>query len=186
VRRTRALKPSFKIFARNWWPVLVWLGIIRLESTELASSANTAGLLYAVLSHLLPHINPRVVADLNEVLRKTGHFLGYGILGALVFYALRKTNRDWLTPLLLRRWGLYLHDVWRMEWATLGMLVTIITASLDEIHQSFIPSRSGRWQDVALDACGAAVLQIIIYVFSVIALNRSRAREGQPKLSLTP
>lgn len=175
---TRVLKPSFKIFARNWWPVLVWLGIIRLESTDVASAANTWGLLYAVLSRLAPHINLHVVASLNEILRKTGHFLGYGILGVLVFYALRNTNRDWLTPLLLRRWGLYLHDLWRMEWALLGMLVPLMTATLDEIHQSFIPSRTGRWQDVALDTCGAAVLQIIVYIFSLRALNRKRERVG--------
>ena len=184
--RTRALKPSFKIFAKNWWPVLVWLGIIRLESTEIASSANTSGLLYAVLSNVVPHVNPHVVQGLNEVLRKTGHFFGYGILGALVFYALRNTNRDWLAPLLLRRWGFYRQDFWRMEWAMLGMLVTITTASLDEIHQSFMPSRTGRWQDVVLDACGAAALQIIIYVFSLRALNRRRERVGRPEFSSTP
>ena len=183
VKSTHVLKPSFKIFARNWWPVLVWLGIIRLESTQMASSTNTWGLLYAVLSRVAPHIDPYLVGSLNEVLRKTGHFFGYGILGVLVFYALRNTNRGWLTPLLLRRWGLYLHDLWRMEWALLGMMVALMTASFDEIHQSFIPSRTGRWQDVVLDLCGAAVLQIIVYAYSLRALDRNRA--GQPKLSST-
>jgi len=185
VKPTRVLKPSFKIVARNWWPVLVWLGIIRLESTDIASSTNTWGLLYAVLSRVAPNINLHVVAALNEVLRKTGHFFGYGILGVLVFYALRNTNRDWLTPLLLRRWGLYRHDFWRMEWALLGMLVTLMTASFDEIHQSFIPSRTGRWQDVVLDTCGAAVLQIIVYAFSLRALKRKREQVVQPELSST-
>lgn len=186
MERTRLLQPSFKILARNWWPVLVWLGIIRLESTDVASSANTAGLLWAALSHLVRHINPHFVVGLNEVLRKSGHFFGYGILGALVFYALRNTNRDWLTPVLVRGWGFYLHDFWRMEWAMLGMLVTIVTASLDEIHQSFIASRTGRWQDVVLDTCGAGVLQIIIYALSIRALNRRRERAGQPEYSSTP
>jgi VanZ family protein len=178
VKPTRVLKPSLKIVARNWWPVLVWLGIIRLESTDLASSANTSGLLYAVLSHVVPHLKPQVVQGLNELLRKTGHFLGYGILGVLVFYALRNTNRDWLRPVLSRRWGFYLHDFWRIEWALLGMMVAFMTATLDEIHQAFIPSRTGRWQDVMLDACGAAVLQIVIYLFSVIAVNRRCERVG--------
>ncbi len=182
----RYLKPSSHILTRNWWPVVVWLGIIRLESTDVASSANTSGLLYAVLSFLLPRINPQDVEQINEVLRKTGHFLGYGILGALVFFALRNTNRDRNAPLLLRRWGVYLHDLWRMEWVLLGMGVTVITASLDEIHQSFMASRTGRWQDVVLDACGAAVLQIFIYFFSLRTLNRRRDRVGQPEFLLTP
>ena len=186
VEHIRYLKPSSHILIRNWWPVVAWLGIIRLESTDVASSANTSGLLYAVLSLLFPHINPQYVELINEVLRKTGHFLGYGILGALVFFALRNTNRDRNAPLLLRRLGMYMHDFWRMEWVLLGMGVTVITAALDEIHQSFMPSRTGRWQDVVLDACGAAVLQIFIYFFSLRALNRQRERVGQPAFSSTP
>ena len=186
VGHIRLLKPSRHILTRNWWPVLVWLGVIRLESTDTASSSNTSELLYKVLAFLVPHINPQYVEQINEVLRKTGHFLGYGILGALVFFALRNTNRDRNSPVLLRRWGTYLHDFWRMEWVMLGMGVTVITASLDEIHQSFMVSRTGRWQDVVLDACGAAVLQILIYFFSLRALDRRRERAGQREFSPTP
>ncbi len=181
----RLLKPSKHILTKNWWPVVVWLGIIRLESTDLASSANTAGWLYALLSFLLPHTNPQYVEQLNEVLRKTGHFLGYGILAALVFFALRNTNRDRNNPVLLRPWGAYLHDFWRMEWVLLGMAVTVITASLDEIHQSFMASRTGRWQDVMLDTCGAAVLQILIYFFSLKTWSRGRERASHPEFSST-
>ncbi len=183
--RIRVLKPSFKMLLRNWWPVLVWLGILRIESTDLASATHTSGLLYAILSHLVRHINPQLVETLDAVLRKTGHFVGYGILGALVFYALRNTNRDRIQPFLMRRWGFYLRDFWRAEWATLGLLVTVITASLDEIHQSFIPSRTGALQDVVLDTCGAVVLQIVIYVFSVRQLNRRRLLVAQSESSST-
>jgi VanZ family protein len=173
------------MLARNWWYVVVWLGVIRLESTDVASSTNTWGLLYRVLSFVFPHINGEWVQEINNVLRKTGHFMGYGILGALVFYALRNTNRDRLAALLTRGWGTCLHDLWRMEWVWLGMGMTVITAALDEIHQTFLPSRTGRWQDVALDACGAAVLQIILCIISLGTLNRTRKRMGQPEFSST-
>jgi VanZ family protein len=182
----RWLKPSFRNLAKNWWPSLVWLGVIRLESTDTASSTNTLGWLHTVLVFLFPHISGGLVWQLNNVLRKTGHFMGYGILGALVFFALKYTNRDRLSRLLLRRWGTCWHDLWRMEWVWLGLGVAVITASLDEIHQAFIPSRSGRWQDVALDTCGAVVLQILIYFFSLRALNRRRRRVGQPEFSSSP
>ncbi len=181
MERRCSLRPSLKILAKNWWPSVVWLGIIRLESSDTASSTNTLGFLHSVLSFLFPHINGGLVAEINEVLRKTGHFVGYGVLGVLVFYALRYTNRDMLAPLLLRRWGTYLHDFWRMEWVLIGMGVTVITASLDEIHQTFFPSRTGRWQDVVLDSCGGILFQIIIYVFSLRALNRGRERAAQPE-----
>jgi len=179
------LKPSFRTLVRNWWPAVFWLGIIRLESTDSASSPNTWHLLYRIVSFVFPKINPELVSAANDILRKTGHFMGYGILGALVFFALKYTNRDWLRPLLRRPWGTYLRDLWRAEWAIIGMLVTIVTASFDEIHQSFIPSRTGRWQDVVLDACGAAVLQIIIYLLALWTFNRKREPVREPQLSST-
>ncbi|HSY13639.1 MAG TPA: VanZ family protein, partial [Verrucomicrobiae bacterium] len=71
----------------------------------MASSRNTDGLLYKVISTVAPRIDPAFVELLNEILRKTGHFLGYGILSVLVFFALKNTNRDRLRRLLQRPWG---------------------------------------------------------------------------------
>jgi VanZ family protein len=156
-----------------------------MESTDLASANNTSSVLYTVIAALVPHVDQAFVSQLDEILRKTGHFAGYGILSALVFLALKNTNYDRLRPLLRRSWGLYWRDFWRWDWALLGMLVTVVTAAADEIHQSFIPSRTGAWQDVVLDSCGAAVLQVIIYYLSLRAFNRHRARVEQPGLSST-
>jgi VanZ family protein len=166
--------------------VIVWLGVIRMESTDFASAHNTTNLLYDVLSFVAPRIHAKFVEQLDEVLRKSGHFLGYGILSVLVFLALRNTNRDRLRPILQRPWGIYLRDFWRSEWVFIGMLVTILTATYDEIHQTFIPSRTGRWQDVVLDTCGAAVLQVFLYLFSRRGLNRSLAAIPEPELTSTP
>jgi len=163
--------------------VALWLGVIRLESTDLASAHNTTNLLYSVLSTVAPHIHPKFVEQLDEVLRKTGHFVGYGILGALVFLALRNTNRDRLRPLLQRPWGIYLRDWWRGEWVVIGILFTIVTAAYDEIHQTFIPSRTGRWQDVVLDTLGAAVIQVGIYYVTRRAFKRRLQLAPEPELT---
>ena len=179
------LKPSFRSLARNWWPALVWLGIIRTESTDMASANNTSEVLYKVLSLAVPHLQPAFVDSLDEVLRKCGHFLGYGILSVLVFLALRNTNRDRLRALLRRSWGIYLRDLWRAEWAFIGILVTAVTATYDEIHQSFIPSRGGRWQDVVLDTCGAVLLQVAVYVLATRTLKRRGPAAPQPQLTPT-
>ncbi len=168
--------------ARNWWPVAVWLGVIRLESTDLASARNTSGLLFATLRFFFPHLPRWYAWYLDAVLRKMGHFVGYAILGGLVFFALRNTYRDRVKPFLRRPWGVYLRDYWRWEWVWIGMLATIITASFDEIHQTFIPSRTGRWQDVVIDASGAAVLQALLYLLSVRQLNRERKQVRQSEL----
>ncbi len=179
------LKPSFRSLVRNWWMVLVWLGIIRLESTDMASAHNTSTVLYEVIRIVSPHVEPSFVAQLDMVLRKTGHFLGYGILSALVFLALRNTNRDRLCAVLQRPWGIYLRDLWRLDWAVIGMLVTVVTASYDEIHQTFIPSRTGCWQDVVLDTCGAMVVQFMIYLLSTHALKIHQTTAPQPELTST-
>jgi len=185
--RIRLLKPSFRSLAKNWWASLVWLGVIRMESTDAASSTNTFGFLWTLVSFLHLPLNGHDVNEMNAILRKAGHFMGYGILAVLVFFALRNTNRDRLFGLLPRRWGTCLHDLWRMEWVVLGLGVTVITASLDEIHQLFIPSRTGRWQDVLIDTTGAVVLQIVVYFYSLAVLSYRRRREpvAQPEFSST-
>lgn len=184
-KRDRLLTASFRALAHRWWPVLVWLGVIRLESTDFASANNTSSVLYTVIAAVVPHVDESFVSRLDEILRKTGHFAGYGILSGLVFLALKNTNYDRLRLLLRRPWRICWHDFWRWDWALLGILVTVVTAAADEIHQSFIPSRTGAWQDVVLDSCGAAVLQLIIYMLSLRAFNRRRTRVVQPELSST-
>ena len=177
------LAPSRRSLLRNWWPVVFWLGVIRAESTDTASAANTGVLLYKVISTVAPRVEPAFVELLNTVLRKTGHFVGYAILSALVLLALRNTNRDRLRNRLQRPWGIYLRDYWRKEWALLGILLTIVTAAFDEIHQTFIPSRTGRWQDVVLDTCGAIVIQVFLYLWAARTLRQRRVAEPQAQLS---
>ncbi len=173
------LRPSFRALAHRWWPVLVWLGVIRLESTDLASANNTTGVLYTVIAAVVPQVEESFVSQLDEILRKTGHFAGYGILSVLVFLALKNINYDRLRSILPRPWGICWRDFWRWEWVLLGTMVTIVTAAFDEIHQTFIPSRTGRWQDVILDSIGAAVLQVIIYFLSRRAFNRRRVEQAE-------
>jgi VanZ family protein len=176
-------KPSLQSLARNWWPVLGWLGIIRLESTDMASAQHTSQIVYKLVATVYPRAQPTVIEQLDEILRKSGHFIGYGVLSGLVFLALKRTNRDLVLSALGRVWGVYVRDFWRWEWVAVGMIVSVITASLDEMHQTLFPSRTGRWQDVVLDTCGAIVLQIVIYLLSLRAFGRRRGSVPQPEFS---
>jgi VanZ family protein len=45
------------------------------------------------------------------------------------------------------------------------VLMTALVASLDEWHQSFIPTRTGRWQDVVLDTCAGIAVQVILFAW---------------------
>ena len=178
--------PSARSLFHNWWPVALWLVVIRLESSDYASSGNTFGLIYRACAMIFGHVDVRLVLLINEVARKSGHFIGYAILSALVFLALKHTHRDRLQPLLQRTWETFFRDMWQFDWALIGVLFSLITASLDEIHQSFLPSRTGRWQDVAIDTCGALLMQVLLYARATHTMNRRRRNTVEaPELTLT-
>ena len=157
-----------KSFARNfryWLPTLFWLGVIAFESFRL-SSAVTGGWLWRVLQILHVQISAESFTALHHFLRKAGHLTGYGLLCVLLF-------RSWFHTLLdepgltdpgeaveqasrnLARLGLH----WRC--AGLAISMTLLTAILDEWHQSFDLSRTGTPWDVALDIAGGICFLLI-------------------------
>jgi VanZ family protein len=69
------------------------------------------------------------------VLKKMAHAFVYAVLAALLVRATSARGRIGIVP-----------------WA-----IAILYAVTDEFHQTFVPGRTGRWTDVAIDAAGAAV-----------------------------
>jgi VanZ family protein len=134
-----------------WIALILWLVVIAIESTALLSSANTSRILYPLL-HFLFKLDWDRFDVWHFYIRKGGHVVGYGILSVLIFRACRATSSQ---VLKLR---------WSSRWAVLAVLGTAVVASLDEWHQSFIPTRTGRWQDVVLDTCAGIAAQIILFL----------------------
>lgn len=97
----------------------------------------------SLLSWFLPPLSPEF-ETVHFVIRKTIHVLAYGLLGALDFRAVRGTRRGW-----------------QMSWSVAAVLLAAIVASLDEYHQSFLPSRTGVPSDVVIDVCGATLAQLM-------------------------
>jgi VanZ family protein len=52
-----------------------------------------------------------------------------------------------------------------LPWATIAVLGTALVASLDEWHQSFLPSRTGTPRDVLLDSCAGIAAQILVFLW---------------------
>ncbi|MGA7291507.1 MAG: VanZ family protein [Terriglobales bacterium] len=148
---------------RAWWPAAVWILIITFESTDFFSSQNTGSMLYGVLTHFFGNINLESFLVFHHYLRKTGHVVGYGMLALLLLRGWRAT----LGPELLQF----------RRTALLSWLGTAFVASMDEWHQSYIPSRTGRWQDVVLDSTAGLVFLLAAYFW----LRRSRKT---PKASI--
>ncbi len=141
---------STKRILRVWLPSVVWLAVIVTESTNLGSSEHTGRILYPIF-HFLFNMDPAKFALWHAVLRKTGHFVGYFTLSVLLFRSWRASF-----PRLSTRWCL--------QWATLAVLGTSLVATLDEWHQTFLPSRTGMVRDVVLDSCAGVVAQIVLFL----------------------
>jgi VanZ family protein len=153
---------------KAWIAAILWLIVIAIESTALLSATNTSRILYPLL-HYLFGMGWERFEVWHFFIRKTGHVVGYGILSILAFRAWRETFPARGNP------------PWTIRWASIAVLMTAFVASLDEWHQSFIPSRTGRWQDVVLDTCAGIAAQVLILLWwkslgkgttSVVPLNR--------------
>jgi hypothetical protein len=73
-----------------WLPVVLWTTVIAMESF-FGSAGNTGPLLEGALTWLFGQADPVIFDRLHFVLRKGGHFLGYGILGYLWLRAFSAT-----------------------------------------------------------------------------------------------
>jgi VanZ family protein len=137
---------------KAWIAAILWLIVICIESTAWLSAHNTGKILYPVL-HFLFGVTHARFEHWHVFIRKGGHVFGYGLLSILLFRAWRETL------------AVASHAKWAARWATLAVLGTALVASLDEWHQSFIPSRTGRWQDVVLDTCAGVGAQILVLLW---------------------
>ncbi len=145
--------PSWRRFAFVWTPALLGIGVIAIESTATFSAANTSSWLRPIVEALLGHLSDPTWDETHHLLRKSGHFLGYGTLCVL----------------FLRAWLLTLADnqrlserAWRLSAWARAILSTAFIASCDEFHQSFLPSRTGTFTDVVLDTCGATIVSGLV------------------------
>jgi VanZ family protein len=141
-----------KQLVKTWVAALLWIGLIAIESTDWLSAEHTSRILYPLL-HFLIGLDPAAFEVVHHYIRKCGHFVGYFTLSFFLFRAWRTTLRLPWTP----RWAL--------RWAAIAFFMSALVASLDEWHQTFIPSRTGRISDVMLDSIAALTAQVLIFLY---------------------
>ena len=84
---------------------------------------------------------------LHDFIRKCGHVAEYFMLGVLLYRAIRMPEQGW-------QW----------HWAFLAILIAVLYASSDEIHQIFVPSRGASFSDALLDSGGACLAQLLAWI----------------------
>lgn len=144
---------------KAWIAAILWLIVIALESTNLGSASNTSRFLYPLL-HFLFRLDLRAFEFWHFYIRKGGHVFGYGLLSILLFRAWRETLPMMGDP------------KWTFRWANISVLGTALVASLDEWHQSYLPSRTGTVHDVILDTCAGVGGQFLLFLYYLLTSRR--------------
>lgn len=155
-------REGIRFWLSAWLPVAVGIAVITLESTPAFGADRTSHPLRWLVQLLFGQLHDTTWELLHHLLRKSGHFLGYGALGMLWLRAWRmtfSTPRKKTYP-----WGSQLPDARFLAQAGLALLGTALVASWDEWHQTFLSNRQGSPWDVLLDCCGAAFMTGIVYV----------------------
>jgi VanZ family protein len=149
----------------HWIPALIGIIVIIIESTGTMSAANTSRWLLPIWTRLFGPVTPERWAIIHHWIRKTGHFVGYGLISLGFFEGWRFTlagkarNHRWLFVLA----------------APLSLLSTAVLASWDEWHQSMIPGRTSTPVDVGIDFSGAFTAHLILLLI-LLAVWRIRSK----------
>ena len=135
-----------KIDSRNffrWGLVIVWMmGIFLLSSQRATASSDLSGVITKWLYGVAERIFPETAFDfstLSFIVRKTAHFFAYLILGSLVMNGFRGKELP------------------ATKWLFRALVVCVLYAISDEIHQLYVPGRSGEVTDVLLDSVGSLI-----------------------------
>lgn len=138
-----------KSFLRYWLPLLVWMTLIFVGSTDLMSAEHTSRFIVPFLRWLDPNISLETLLQAHFYVRKAAHVSEYAVLAALLYRALVNT--------ILQSRALLS--------AAIVLLVCSLYATTDEFHQSFVPSRTASARDVAIDSVGALFGLLVIHRF---------------------
>lgn len=121
--------------------VILWMSLIFYLSHQPAVKSN--GLSKGITEKIIEVVEkgtPNVdvnIRSFNHILRKNAHFFAYLVLGIVVANALKSCGVS--------------------GYRAIGftLLVCVLYAISDEIHQLFIPGRSGEVKDVIIDSAGS-------------------------------
>ena len=121
--------------------VIIWMTLIfTMSSFNSNDSSNQSSFIVTIISNI---ININNLEILSIIIRKLAHFTEYLILGILMHNLTNIYNKN-------------MH---------ISMIICILYAISDEIHQLFVPGRSFQIIDIGIDCFGSI---IGIYIFYLI------------------
>jgi VanZ family protein len=152
IRGKHAAKKGYRDTMRKilaWAAVILWMALIFFFSAQAAEQSDQLSIGIAEkIAEAVEKVIPGtglVAEGMNHFVRKNAHFFVYLVLGALTVNALCTSG------------------VRGLRGVAAAMAVCVLYAVSDEIHQIFVPGRSGQFTDVLIDSAGAAVGSLIIW-----------------------
>lgn len=149
----------------SWVAVIIWMAIIFYLSHQPATtSSEISSGITKVIINTIETITPDQdfnVGAFHHYVRKNAHFFAYLVLGILVLNALRRSNMIGYRGVLT------------------ALLIAVLYAISDEVHQLFIAGRSGEARDVLIDSAGASI-GIVVWKGLEKIVGRKK-RRGQIK-----
>jgi VanZ family protein len=142
-----------KLALEYWAPLLVWILIIFLFSTDIFSSAETSKVIVPALTFFFPSLTLQELDLWHGVIRKLGHITEYFILALFAYRSIRHEQPD-------------------LAQAKLMTIVFIaLAAGFDEIHQRFTLFRTPSPVDVGYDCLGAVCALWLITTYETWRLR---------------
>jgi VanZ family protein len=144
--------------------VILWMASMFGLSTDQFSSAHTAPFTTVLLLKMLPALSALGVDMLDLLVRKLAHMSEYCILGILLANVFN--NRSSLT---------------RKRQIVCAIVLGIVYAAGDELHQSFVPSRTPSPFDVLIDTIG--LVSGIVAFYGYCAIRQARTTSENTHMS---
>lgn len=128
--------------------ILLWMYIVFGFSSQ--NGEESSGISFKI-SMLLTKNNEEIANNIEPYVRKIAHFSEYAVGGILIFLLFLTFEK--ISPMMRN---------------ILSMVITIIYAITDEIHQLFIPGREGKIVDVYIDTLG--IITGILFINLIIKI----------------
>ena len=134
---------------RYWIPAFLIAILISTLSTHYFSDQQTGRIIFPALHWLFPWAAVRTLHLMHLGIRKLAHVTEFAVFSATVFHGVRAGRTGW-----------------RIDWALITLLIAGAYACLDEVHQLFVPLRHAAPRDVAIDAFGAVLSQVLVWGYA--------------------
>jgi VanZ family protein len=146
-------------FLRYWMPLLIWMILIFSASADTQSTQHTSRFLEPFLRWLNPNISTDSIDKVRWLVRKAAHLTEYALLAWLAWRAVRQPKRHNLRP-------------WSWKPILIAFATVVLYATTDEVHQTFVPNRTGSWKDVCIDTMGGVLGLAAICVWHLVRRRR--------------